>query len=386
MARLGSTIMPSSGEKTTHLPWLRSPLWDLALLGFCWIPFYAWVVWGLGLDGSWAGVTPDGTGNRAALALASAVALGITYVHRHYTFILVYGDGGTFRQRARDFIVAPAVVVATLVAVRGVWGAGFVRPEVFGFELKFRPWMVILTLTGLWNVWHTLMQRYGISRIYAGKFGDGLRDRSHGRRELALMWALVAWIACVALMFRASTFAGVRNARRVYRTFEPVIQGALGWTTLAVVTGVVAWLAVRWARHEFSGSRPPRDRIPRLCFLASTLCLLLVFILHGPIVGYLCFGVAHALEYVAFVHHFGQKKFAHASNTSPVARLLRRPLLFAPAAIGLLVTAYLLLRDYRRTDVFVVYYTGTSLLHFLYDGWIWKVRKPEVARPLGVGG
>ncbi len=357
-------------------------MWDLALLGFCWLPFYVWLVWGLGLDGSWAGVTPDGTGNRAALALASAVALGITYVHRHYTFILVYGDAGTFRQRARDFIVAPAVVIACLIAVRGIWGTDVVHPDVFGIELRFRPWMVILTLTGLWNVWHTLMQRYGISRIYAGKYGNGLQDRSHGKRELALMWALVALVGALALMFRASTFAGVRNARKVYSTFEPLIHGVAGWTVLALVSGIVLGLAVRFFRHEFAARRPARDRLPRLLFLGSTVCLLAVFVIHGPIVGYLCFGVAHALEYVAFVHHFGQKKFARATESGIVAGLLRRPLVFAPLVIGLLVTAYLLLRDYRRTDVFLVYYTGTSLLHFLYDGWIWKVRKPEVARHL----
>jgi len=383
---MGSTIMPSSGEKTTRgLPWLRSALWDLTLLGFCWVPFYLWVVWGLGLDGSWAGVTANGTGNRAALALASAVALGITYVHRHYTFILVYGDAGTFSRRARDFILAPVIVIASLILIRGGWGAGRVHLNLFDIELTFRPWMLILTLTGLWNVWHTLMQRYGISRIYAGKLGNGLQDRSHGRRELGLMWASVALVGCLAVLFRASTFAGVRNARKVYGTFEPFIQGGIGWAVLAVISGLVGWLAYRWARVEFSTPTPLRLRIPRLCFLASTTCLLAIFVVHGPIVGYLCFGVAHALEYVAFVHHFGQKKFAHATNSGIVARLLRRPLMFAPMVIGLLVTAYLLLRDYRRMDVYVIYYTGTSLLHFLYDGWIWKVRRPEVARPLGVG-
>jgi hypothetical protein len=45
----------------------------------------------------------------------------------------------------------------------------------------------------------------------------------------------------------------------------------------------------------------------------------------------------------------------------------------------------MLYRDYRATLFFPVYYSATSLLHFLYDGWIWKVRRPEVARPLGIG-
>jgi hypothetical protein len=112
--------------------------------------------------------------------------------------------------------------------------------------------------------------------------------------------------------------------------------------------------------------------------------LLGVFVVHGPIVGYLCFGVAHALEYVAFVHHFGQQKFAQSGAPGLTAALLRRPLLTAPLVIGVLLGAFILLGDHRTADVYLVYYMGTSLLHFLFDGWIWKVRRPEVRRPLGV--
>ena len=27
-----------------------------------------------------------------------------------------------------------------------------------------------------------------------------------------------------------------------------------------------------------------------------------------------------------------------------------------------------------RTEVYLAYYVGSSMLHFLYDGWIWKLR------------
>lgn len=41
-----------------------------------------------------------------------------------------------------------------------------------------------------------------------------------------------------------------------------------------------------------------------------------------------------------------------------------------------------LVSPYRQEQLYLVYYTSTSLLHFLFDGWIWKVRKPEVRQPL----
>jgi hypothetical protein len=128
-----------------------------------------------------------------------------------------------------------------------------------------------------------------------------------------------------------------------------------------------------------------RARVPRWSFLSSTLALMLVFVIHGPIVGYLCFGTAHAIEYVFFLHHFGRRKFGQTpGDRGIVARMLRRPVVWAPVLVGALLAVFWLLRDFRDTEAWLVYYTATSMLHFLYDGWIWKVRKPEVARPLGL--
>ena len=168
------------------------------------------------------------------------------------------------------------------------------------------------------------------------------------------------------------------------KVVRPLTSGTGAWVLFAVLAA--GWLAVlsHWLRHELRAELSPRERLPRWCFLASTLALLAVFVVHGPIVGYLCFGVAHALEYVAFVHHFGQQKFAQNGATGLTASLLRRPLWAAPLVIGVLLTAFILLSDHRGADLYLVYYLGTSLLHFLFDGWIWKVRRPEVRRPLGV--
>jgi hypothetical protein len=345
--------------------WLRGPAWDIALLGYCWLPFYIWVVFGLGLDGSWAA----GRGQRHAFAWAAAVALATTYVHRHYTFLLVYGDRDTFRRRARDFILAPLLVFAAVGVCRGFGGM---------------TWKVLLVAVGVWNVWHTLMQRHGILRIYAGKAGRGLQERAHGRRDLALLWSSVIFVSWITLTLRSSTFAGQANARKLLAVLKPLVSG----TGASVVLGVLAvgWLVVlaHWLRHELRADLRWRERAPRWLFLGSTLALLSVFVVHGPIVGYLCFGVAHALEYVAFVHHFGQQKFAQNDARGLVASLLRRPLMAAPLVIGVLLTAFILLGEQRTADFYLVYYMGTSLLHFLFDGWIWKVRRPEVRRPLGV--
>lgn len=353
--------------------WLRSAWWDLGCLAFCWVPFYLWVVYGLGLDGGW------GSTATAALGLATVVALAITYVHRHYTFVLVYGDRGTFSRRARDFIVAPILTFAIVGGGRAFKGADL--------GVGISPWMLVLVTVGVWNIWHSIMQRYGILRIYAGRSGQGLEERAHGKRDLALLWSCVLLIAALVVVFRAESFAGHKNAKLLLRVLGPLLKGPAPWVILTGSVGITLAAFLRWLRYERRAELSLAERAPRLLFLASTIALLGVFVVHGPIIGYLCFGVAHALEYVAFVHHFGERKFARdPQNRGFVARWMRRPWVFGVLLSGGLLLLFTLLVDHRRGDVYLVYYMGTSLLHFLFDGWIWKVRKPHVGGHLGVKG
>lgn len=382
-----SSAGESGGSGEGRPRWLVGPVFDAGCIAWAWLPFYLFVVFGLGIDGEWSRGGRDGNGTEPGLGLAMLVALGISYIHRHYTFLLVYGDRETLRQRLRAYTLIPAALFVGLALIVRLQGDA--RVELFGMRL--RPWVLVLIVTGAWNMWHTLMQRHGIARIYAGMAKGGLQDRAHGRRDLALLWSAAALTAVLTLMFRAQTFAGIGNARKFLRVAEPLLHGPPGWALTALVAGVFAGVGWRWFRHERAADLSVRERLPRLTFLASSAGLLAVFIGHGPVVGYLCFGVAHAVEYVFFFHVFGRKKFSRRAAAgdggeppSFAARMLGRPLLWGPViAIGL-TGLFFALVDERSSEPFLVYYTATSLLHFLYDGWIWKVRKPEVARPLGI--
>ena len=373
--------MDGHGQPTGYAswPWLRGVVWDVGLLGWGWVPFYLFVVGVLGLTGEWSAAGRAGA--EPGLGLAILVALAINYVHRHYTFFLVYGDRETFNEGRGWFTWGPAIAfVAVALAYRS---SAELRLPVPGVEGGVSPWALVLVANGAWNVWHTIMQRYGIGRVYAGKAGGGLQSPEHGRRDRRLLWVSALWIAVVVLTFRQSTFDGIGNARRLLAALSPWLSGTPG---RAVLFGVsAAWVAavVDWARVEF---RAAASRGPRWVFMGSTAALLAIFVVHGPVIGYLCFGTAHALEYVAFVHHFGRRKFRvdQPDRKGLVVTMLRNPLVSAPLAAGALMLAFVLLAPHRRTEAYLVYYTATSMLHFLFDGLIWKVRRPSVARPLGL--
>lgn len=351
-------------------------------MAFGWLAFYALVVFGLGLDGQWSAGGRNGAGREPGLGLAMTLALAISYVHRHYTFLLVYGDRETFDSRRTAFIWTPAIVfVIAAFAMRLSQGWKIPVPFV---EASVSPWMVVLVITGAWNMWHTLMQRHGIARVYAGRAGAGLSTPEHGKRDKRLLFASALFTAAFVLVMRGETFSGIGNARKLLAALSWLTEGVGAIAALGLTGAVLAWCAWDWGKHEFAAELRWRERVPRLSFLASTACLLGVFWVHGPVIGYLCFGTAHAIEYVFFLHHFGRRKFAGEGKTGFVATMLRKPAASAPLIAGGLLGVFWLLTDYRSDEVYLVYYTATSLLHFLFDGWIWKVRQPRVKRTLGL--
>ena len=153
------TSAVARAEATERLQprWIHGALTD-SVLALCWVPF---AIVALAFDGR-----PDAT-----KALMSAVLL-FSFTHQPLTLALVYGDRERFALRRRIFTWSPLVfAVAVLVTL----------------EVSF---VLLAIVGGLWNAVHTLLQRYGIVRIYGRKVGqsDGraiLSDREAGAPELA---------------------------------------------------------------------------------------------------------------------------------------------------------------------------------------------------------
>ena len=136
-------------SRTAQVGWLRGPLWDISCLALGWVPFYLWL---LGTP-----LTRPGQEAGPSLAVALIIALGLNFLHRHYVFLLVYGDRASFGERPRAYVAAPVlafVIVATSLLCS--------LPN--GKE-------ALLVALGSWNVWHVMQQRYGLLRAYAARAG-----------------------------------------------------------------------------------------------------------------------------------------------------------------------------------------------------------------------
>jgi hypothetical protein len=127
---------------------IRSAHADIAL-ALAWIPFAA-VAFAL----------RDGR----QLILLLEVLSAFSFLHQPLTPLLVYGDAEQFGARRRLFVVGPVVLVAAIAV---------------GLSISFT---LVAVVGGLWNMEHTLMQRYGFVRIYGRRSGE-----DDGRLEL-VMW------------------------------------------------------------------------------------------------------------------------------------------------------------------------------------------------------
>jgi hypothetical protein len=239
---------------------------------------------------------------------------------------------------------------------------------------------VVAVIAGLWNAQHTLMQRYGLLRIYGRKAGD-----DHGSIEKPLMFALLG-LAMVAVAADPRTpdltkrvRLGQTNDRgvEIMQSFAPAAR----WALLPVI-GLVVWLIVRWVRAERSlGEQANRAKWN---YMAATIGLIAAICID-PLAGFTGYVAGHAIEYVFVVHRSLVQRGSSGDCTgvgvaarTPVRRIVLWTLYVA--AIGVFVWAC---RTYEWSNAYRLAVLVLGALHIGFDGTIWKLRRPAVAASVG---
>ena len=325
--------------------WLHSPLTD-TLLGWCFLPV-AVVVHLLGPNLS------------AVQSVVGAVFL-LSFAHQPLTLGLVYGDPVQRAAHRKLYMWAP--VVATVAIFIGL-----------AVSLT-----LVAAIAALWNAEHTLMQRYGLMRIYGRKAGD---QNGPLEKPMLIVWliAALAFIGGYVNLEELVLRLGLddTNARGV-RLLDPVRVPAQVLFWVATVVGV--GLAMRWWRAERAlGAAASR---PKHLYTLGTIGLL-VAVMVDPIAGVAGYVGAHAIEYYAVVH----RSLRGRRDDAPVARAtrssMRRLAVYAAyfGAIAAFVWATVDVLD-GRVYAFAILFFGA--LHILYDGFVWKLRRSNVAASLGL--
>lgn len=316
--------------------WIRSARADTGL-ALAWVPFAAAAFW----------FRADGR----QLVLVLEAMFAFSFVHQPLTLTLVYGDAEQFAARRRLFVAGP-IVLASVIAL--------------GLTISFT---LVAVIGALWNMEHTLMQRYGFVRIYGRRSGE-----DDGRLERTL---LLLWLATTLLSIAANTRTPSRVASldlgRVNSSAIDVLTSLQPYAVIALVPVAIAAtvLTVRWLVIERERIRAGTANRAKQRYVVSTAAMFAFGVLVDPVAGLAGFAGAHAVEYFFIVDH-------RLATTRPAVSRWR---FFAGYLIAFEVF-YVVARQYDEFYLWVVLFLGA--VHFLFDGAIWKTRprKPTVPQPM----
>jgi len=329
----------------TRSLWLHGPLQD-TLLGWCFVPV--------------ALVVHFAEPNLTLVQTIMAVVFLVSFAHQPLTLGLVYGDPAQRDAHRRLYIWAPLVAAALIVV---------------GLSISLT---LVGLLAGLWNAEHTLMQRYGVLRIYGRKAGD---DHGSLEKPMLIVWLVtaLAFIGAYVNLEQLVLKLGLdeTNAGGV-RLLEPLQVPATVLFWVGALASVA--LAARWWRAERSlGANASRAKH---LYALGTLGLV-VAVMVDPIAGVAGYVAAHAIEYFAVVHRSLRTRRDDAPVAIVTSTSRRRGgiyiLYFVVIAAIIVGTA---LPFNGRMYAFAILFFGA--LHILYDGFVWKLRRPNVAASLGI--
>jgi len=338
---LGENLQPRKTQ------WINGQGLDIAM-GLSWIPF-SLLAWAVQDNPVWL------------KTLMFSVFL-FSFTHQPLSLFLVYGDKQRFALRRGLFTWSPVVFCLAVF-----------------FAVTYSP-LLLAIFAGAWNAEHTLMQRYGIARIYGRMVGQ-----KQGGFELAMLfsWLLLAafWAAADPDTMGRVASLGIRGANR--SAFE-MMTGlrSVAEAILIPAVVVVVCLGILWLREEYK--RPVNQA--KHFYLASTLGLFGVMLVN-PIMGFIGYVGAHSFEYFVIVNRCLEKSYIEPGRSdSALGWATNAPTgrwgLLALYLSAIFLTVFLL-EHYASTLLYSMVFFTLGALHFFYDGFIWKLRNPQVAQSVG---
>lgn len=284
--------------------------------------------------------------------------------------IRAYGDRALFDRFKIRFVVAPLAILAVCI-----WSS------IYNIQ-------AVQLVAMAWGIWHGMMQTYGFCRIYDAK--ASAKAAARARMDLALCFA---WFSAAVLLspMRFRTLLEL-----YYESGGPVIASAVVDTIRMAVIIALGLVTIGFLWRQYSDWRAGRGASPiKITLLASSIAFWWYCNngVQNILVGIALFEVFHDVQYLAIVWIYNRTRVERDESIGGFMRFVFRRsgaligvyvgLVLAYGAIGLTQSA--ISAEWIRHGLIGVV-TASALLHFYYDGFIWKVREPQTRTMLGIEG
>jgi Flp pilus assembly protein TadD len=284
--------------------------------------------------------------------------------------IRAYGDPALFARFRWRFIFAPIFLLAVCVS--------------------FTLWdlQAIVLIVFFWGVWHGMMQTYGFCRIYDAKVG------SFSALTRRLDFAICAsWFAAAVVLSPSRMTDTLRTYYACGGLYvPPVLLRSLQDVILFIAMTASILFLGNFAWQWIKGQRP---NPVKLALLGTSIgfwwfCNNMVV---NILAGIALFEVFHDVQYLSLVWIYNRNRVEKDRTIGGFMRFIFRRsgslvglyvgLVFAYGMLGYLST-HVDLETVKKVLTGVV--AASGLLHFYYDGFIWKVRERSTRESLGLSG
>lgn len=293
-------------------------------------------------------------------------------------FIRAYSDPGLFRRFRLRFTLVPALLIA--VAALYAW-----------LNLN-----ALVLATVAWGIWHGAMQVNGFLRIYDSKAGSFDARTAELDRWMCLLWFGLAVLhspeKLVALVTPYYTAGGPLLG------FDAFAWLRRGWD--AATAGATLLFALNAWRRSRAGAPPSPVK---LAAMAAAFAFWGYCMMFAPslLLGLLLWEIFHDVQYNVLVWLFQRRRVDAKLGAGRFERFLFAPGTGRLLAYALLIAAYGAVgvaTSYSDLDIpekilghgvmpWLLRLTVISaLLHFYYDGFIWRMREPETRSGLALDG
>jgi len=293
----------------------------------------------------------------------------VTVPHHLATWLRVYASPTELDRWRERLIVGPILLIG------------------FAYGLTWLAPLSLMLLVLLWDHQHSIMQQYGFSRIYDFKAGTGAP--STPRFDLYLQWILFVNMLIVSPLW-SLTFLRIFHEWGLIPSTETVLLiQRLSWT-VALSYGIAFLGHVAWCIHRGYPLNPLKYGFLFasyfLWYYASfTTTYLLIFAIAHRLM--------HGLQYIVMVYYYNRNQVERGGVDSRLLTRLGTPghlKLFVLLCVGYAIAFELLTNSWDRgvsfgedLDLFAYSLISSfALVHYYFDSFIWKVRRPDVQNAL----
>ena len=280
--------------------------------------------------------------------------------------IRAYGDRELFNRFRWRFLIAPPLVFLAYFPLYA-----------YHYDL-YR--LIIL----FWATWHGLMQLYGFVRIYDAKAGSTSTATAY--------WD---WLVCLCGFITPQLFRDEHVGITLgywYSAGGPWVGSsvfqAVRWGSLVVSAVAVAGFSINYVVQILHGRKFSSVKPVMLASGIGLWCFIMLYV-ENMLIGVALFDICHDIQYLAIVWFFNCRRVTSNVKLGKfMTFVFRRGMLLLYlsliTAYGAIAFAGSLVLDGTVSRVFFGILFTSTILHYYYDGFIWKVRETTNQSGLGL--